>query len=512
MKTLNRTHLQSAQPLPAGIACGPLAAFPERIVQFGEGNFLRAFADWMIDELNGCGLLQSSVLVVQPIRQGLADLLNAQDGLYSVLSRGMQNGQVVESRRVITAVRRALNPYDQWDQLVAAFRGPDLRFILSNTTEAGIAYVAEARVPGVCPESFPAKVAALLFERFQATEGRAESGLVFLPCELIEANGTALRRAVFQHAVAWELPAAFVTWVEKSNYFLNTLVDRIVPGYPKAESAALNAQLGLEDKLTVAAESFHLWVIEGPEHLAAELPFAQAGLNVIWTDDLRPYRNRKVRVLNGAHTSTVLAAHAAGFDTVLDMMRDPTVGAFLRRALFEEILPHVSQPAKEREAYAAAVLERFNNPFIRHELLSISLNSVSKWKVRVLISLLDEHRTTGQLPPLLTFSLAALLWFYRAEKMPDGSYQGLRDGQRYPVRDDAPVLEFFAQTWAAAQAAGDVGQVACAALGRVDFWGQNLNALPGLTDAVASLLAQIDEQGMKQALTSALDNQSVASR
>ncbi|MCM2274838.1 MAG: tagaturonate reductase [Candidatus Didemnitutus sp.] len=507
MNALSRSFLQRSPALPPGLRCGPLTAFPERIVQFGEGNFLRAFADVMIDELNGRGLLGSSVLVVQPIRQGLAGVLNAQDGLYTALTRGVQNGQVVESRRIVTAVRRALDPYAQWAELVRAFTGDELRFVLSNTTEAGIAYVEEPLAPGRCPESFPAKVAALLHARWQAG-GTAARGLVFLPCELIERNGTQLRAAVLRHAAAWQLPAGFVAWVGQANHFCNTLVDQIVPGYPKTEAAELTAQLRYEDKLLVAAELFHLWVIEGPAHLAAELPFAAAGLNVVWTDDLTPYRNRKVRVLNGAHTSSVLAAYAAGAVTVREMMEDDLLGAFVQRAVFDEIVPHVAQPPAERAAYAEAVLERFRNPFVRHELLSISLNSVSKWKVRVLPSLLDHAAARGTPPPLLGFSLAALIWFYRGQRNAAGAYEGRRDGESYPLRDDAPVLEFFAAAWVDWDHGRDWRVLATQVLSRLQLWERDLTQIPGLLVAVTEDLATIHEQGMRAAIAAALDRAS----
>lgn len=502
MNTLNRSIFLKEAALSA--VALRLAPRPERVVQFGEGNFLRAFADWMIDELNEKNLFKGDVVLVQPIRHGLAAAINAQEGLYTLIARGVEEGKVVESRRVITSVRRALDPYTQWADLVALFKTTELRFAISNTTEAGIAYVAEPMLAGVCPESFPAKVAALLYERFVAFKGEAARGLVFLPCELIDRNGDNLLRTVLLHAEAWGLPAAFVAWVKDANYFLNTLVDRIVPGYPRAEAAKIESELGYSDQLLVAAEHFHLWVIEGPQALAAELPFAKAGLNVVWTNDLAPYRTRKVRVLNGAHSGCSLAAYAAGVDTVRDMMDDPVLGAFVRRMVFDEILPLVALPEAEKQAYAASVLERFQNPFVRHELLSISLNSVSKWKVRVLPSLLDAQAATGELPRLLSFSLAALIWFYRAEKAKDGTYHGDRRGKVYPIRDDAPVMEFMADAWADARVSRNWIALATEVLGRTEFWGRDLTTVPGLAVCVASDLGHIRALGMKRAVAAAL--------
>lgn len=502
MNRITRASLAALKLPSAKVSCGPLGTFPEKVVQFGEGNFLRAFVDWKIDELNEDGLFGGQVLVAQPIRQGMAAELQAQDGLYTVLMRGVEGGKVVESRRIVTAIRRAVNPYDQWAELVAAFRGGDLRFVVSNTTEAGIAYVEEAHQPGVCPESFPAKIAALLLERFDAVKGDAQRGLVFLPCELIDRNGENLRKTVLQHAQAWKTPAAFVQWVESANFFCNTLVDRIVPGYPRDEAARIAGELGYEDRLLVAAEYFHLWVIEGPKHIAEEIPFHKAGLNVIWTDDMTPYRTRKVRLLNGAHTSSVLAAFEAGCNTVREMVEDPICGSFIRKAVFDEILHQVPLPPMERKAYADSVMERFCNPFVRHELLSISLNSVSKWKVRVLPSLLDCFKDFGKLPPALSFSLAALIWFYCGEPVSANELRGRRNRQPYPIKDDAPVLAFFAEAW---KKAGDMKpaqlrELAVAVLARKDFWGQDLNELAGFADLVAAGLEKIATRGMRAAL------------
>lgn len=497
--SLSRNYLRAQKQLAPSITRGPADEYPERVVQFGEGNFLRGFADWMIDEVNARQLFRGHVLVAQPIRQGMAGALNAQDGVYTLLMRGVQNGKVVEARRIITATRRAVNPYEQWSELVRAFRGADVRFVVSNTTEAGIAYVPEAYSNGVCPESFPAKITALLYERYVAVHGDTRKGLVFLPCELIDRNGDNLRKIVLEHAQNWALPGAFAAWVREANYFLNTLVDRIVPGFPRAEADALRSELGYDDKLIVAAEYFHLWVIEGPKHLADELPFAKAGLNVVWTDDLTPYRTRKVRVLNGAHTSSVLGAYLAGLDTVRDMVDDPVFGAFVRRAVFDEILPGVALPEAEKRAYAESVLERFRNPFVRHELLSIALNSVSKWKVRVLPSLLDYQAARAALPPALTFSLAALIAFYRGEPVTANELRGRRGAHSYAIRDDAPVLAHFASAWREVETTQDVAGLVRSTLARVELWGQDLNQVPGLAGAVTKGLQTIITIGARAA-------------
>jgi tagaturonate reductase len=465
--------------------------FPEKVLQFGEGNFLRGFANWMVDGLNRKGLFGGSVVVVQPIQQGMAEQVQQQAGLYTLLLRGIQGGKLVESRQIITSISRALNPYPQWAEVVAVAQSPDLRFVFSNTTEAGITYTEEPYQANTCPNTFPAKVTALLLERFKEFNGDPSKGLVFMPCELIEQNGAKLKECVLKYAAAWQFGADFIAWVQTANYFLNTLVDRIVPGYPREEAARLKTELGYEDKLIVAGEFFHLWVIEGPAELAEEIPFHKAGLNVVWTPDMTPYRSRKVRVLNGAHTSTVLGAFLAGLNTVGEMMKDPVFGKFVEQAVFDEIVPVLKMEAGERRKYAEAVLERFNNPFIKHELLSISLNSVSKWKVRVLPSLLDYVETFGQLPPSLTFSLAALIRFYDGTPVSARELRGLRAGQPYPIRDDADILAFFAAEWQAYHAGGELKKLVKAVLANTHFWGRDLTKIKHFTGAVESHLKQL---------------------
>lgn len=467
---LSRAWLQQATSLPSGLTRGVLERLPETVVQFGAGNFLHGFADWMIDLLNEAGLFGGHVVAVEEHQPALVDVLNSQDGLYTLLLRGVAGGQVVDQRRIVTAVSRALNPRDAWSELVRSFQSPELRFVVSNTTEAGIALVDEPLRPGQSPGSFPAKVAALLYERFQAVCGDPARGLVFLPCELIDRNGATLRQYVQCHAERWNLGGDFAAWVTGSNHFLNTLVDRIVTGHPGDEAPQLMRDLGYEDALLDTGEWFPLWVMEGPRQLAEELPFHRAGLNVVWTDDLTPYRTRKVRILNGAHTATVLAAFHGGLNTVREMVEDPVFGPFVRRTVFDEILPTVPLDERQRTDYAHAVLERFRNPFVRHALLSISLNSVSKWKVRVLPTLLDYVQTRGTLPPLLSFSLAALIHFYRGERSSTTSWVGRRDGDCYPIRDEAAVLEFFAQVSNADESNRQPRELTAAILGHTSLW------------------------------------------
>ncbi len=454
---------------------------PVRIVQFGEGNFLRAFIDWMIQELNRKTAFRSSVQIVQVLKDGIGQILNEQDGLYTLILRGVQNGQRVENIQLVKSVRGCINAVTEWELVRQLFRTPELRFSFSNTTEAGIEYKPENYTPGLPQTTFPAKVAALLFDRFQA----GLPGLIFLPCELIEQNGTALKKCILRYAEDWQTGTEFIRYIDEENIFCRTLVDRIVAGYPRTEAADICCRLGYEDKLLVCAEPFHFFVIEAPECAARELPFADAGLNVVYVKDQTPYRTRKVRFLNGAHTATIPAAYLAGFDLVDEVVADPLFGRYVRTALFEEIFPTVPLPDNEKRAFAEAMLERFANPFAMHRLLSIALNSVSKWKVRVLPSLLDYQKMNGSLPKILTFSLAALIAFYRNK---DGI--GLSRVNSYPVQDDPEIVSFFAEHWQ------DIALI----LGRMDYWGMDLNTVPGLAEQVGKYLNAIMENGIRLAV------------
>ena len=509
MPLLNRETLLSYQAKD-GLAVGPLVDNPERVLQFGEGNFLRAFVDWMINALNVQGQFNGSVVVVQPITQGLITQLNAQDGLYTLLLRGMQDGQVIDQREIITAISRGINPYSDWSAFLATAENPAMRFIVSNTTEAGIAFVAESQPIDNCPTSFPAKVTAWLYARYQYFHGSVDAGMVIIPCELIDRNGDTLRKCVAQYVQTWQLDDCFATWVQTSCVFLNTLVDRIVTGYPREEVAALTTELGYEDQLLDTGEIFHLWVIEGDSRLRKELPFHTIGLNVLWTDKLEPYRTRKVRILNGAHTMTVLAAFLAGKESVRESVEDPVINAYMRKGLFTEIIPLLDLPENEKTQFAESVLERFCNPFIKHQLLSIALNSVSKFAVRVLPSLQVYIEKQAKVPEVLSFSLAALLAFYHSAYEEDGVIYGLRDGHSYPIRDDAAILKVFSAAWAACTVEGDLHALCQTILSQITWWGSDLTRLPGLLDTVVIHLNMIQSLGMMHALHNIVDMEDVA--
>lgn len=469
--------------------------YPERILQFGEGNFLRAFADWMIHKANETGAYKGSVVLCQPIAQGMGDIINAQDGIYTLAMRGIENGEAVEKIEQITAVSRCINPYEDYNALLELARSETLEVVISNTTEAGISYHAGDKVTDAPPQSYPAKVCAFLYERFMTFHGAHDKGLLFLPVELIDNNGANLKRIVLKYAEEWELGADFIQWASEDNHFCSTLVDRIVTGYPRDQIDYFKEKLGYEDNAIVTSEIFNLWVIEGKKEWADILPIHKTDAHVIWTDDVTPYKKRKVRILNGAHTASVLAAYLSGHDIVLDMMKDETFSKFLDKVLYDEVIPTLDLPKKDLEDFAAAVKDRFLNPYIKHRLLDISLNSCSKWCARCMPSLLGYVEAKGALPAALTFSLAALIKFYQG-KMVDGAYTGSRaDGTTYPIRDDAEVIAFFAKAWET----GDAAQVAKAVLGNIAFWGdKNLNEIAGLTDAVAGYLVALGEKPVKE--------------
>lgn len=476
---------------------------PERVLQFGEGNFLRAFVDWMLDNLNEKTDFNGQAVLVQPIDRGSADLINGQNGLYTTILRGVQGGKVVEEPRVIHSVSRCINPYADYSSYIACAENPDLRFIVSNTTEAGIAY-READKPNDAPQaSYPGKVAAFLYHRYRHFKGDRSKGIVVICCELIEHNGDKLKEIVYRLADEWKLGSGFTAWLDSSCDFLSTLVDRIVTGYPRDEAAATCQKLGYEDNLLDTAEIFHLWVIEAKKKFYdKELPFDKAGLHVVWTKDMTPYRTRKVRILNGGHTMTVLAAYLYGKDTVEECIKDPVINAYLRKGIYDEVIPAIPNgDVKELTAFADDVMERFANPYIKHLLLSISLNSVSKLKARVLPSLLEYNERFGKLPAVMSFSLSALIAFYRGTKIEDKALQGDRNGKPYAINDDLPVLETFAKLWAGYDGSlVKTENIVRTVLGKAEWWGEDLNEVKGLTDACVKNLIIIENDGIKIAV------------
>lgn len=445
-------------------------ALTERVLQFGEGNFLRGFVDWMIDKLNKENGGDYGVVVVQPLQNGLIDAINEQDGLYSLYLRGLLNGDRVEETRVVECITRGINPYVNTDEFFACAENPDLRFIVSNTTEAGIEYKPNQNKNDFSALTFPGRLTLFMKKRYDT----GLDGFIFLPCELIDKNGDCLKECILKYSKDWDFGSDFEKWVNEKNYFTNTLVDRIVTGYPRDNAKEMEKEYGYLDNIIDTAEIFHLWVIEGDSKLAEEIPFHKIGLNVLWTDDVTPYKKRKVRILNGAHTMMVLAAHLAGLETVREAMEDELVYKFMEQGIFKEIIPTLDLPENELEKFANDVIERFKNPFIKHYLLSIALNSVSKYRVRVLPSVLSYIKETGKEPKRLVFSLAALIAFYRTDA----------------ANDDASVMEFMKTA-----SVKDI-------LSNREYWGEDLTFL---IPSVEKYVLSIEQDGIREAMEKVVD-------
>lgn len=463
-----------------------------KIVQFGEGNFLRGFVDYMVDVANEKGVFNGDVAIVKPIPFGSLDRFHSQDNIYTISLRGKKNGKTYVENRVVTCVQKALDSYTEYAEYSKLAKLDTLQFVVSNTTEAGIVYDESDRFELTPPNTYPGKLTKFLYERFCAFDGDPEKGLIMLPVELIEDNGKNLKKCVLRQIENWKLGAEFRKWVDESCTFCSTLVDRIITGYPKDEAKSIWEKLGYRDELLDTGEPFALWVIESEKDISAKFPLDKAGLPIIFTKDQRPYRERKVRILNGAHTSTVLAGYLMGKNIVLECMNDKTVRKLMETIIFKEIVPTVKLPHEQAVDFANSVLERFENPFVKHALLSISLNSVSKWKARILPTFRDNYNAAHQPPKYLTFSFAALMAFYTSDRLENGALIGDRNGEPYTIRDDAKVLEFFA----ANSKSKPVREFVTAFASNRDFWGEDLTKYDGFADMVTGYLESIRKNGM----------------
>ena len=472
---------------------------PERVLQFGEGGFLRAFVDYFIDVMNEKAGFNSKVVLCQPIASGLTDMINEQEGLYTLYLRGFQDGQKVNNKRIISAVSRCINPYADFEALLACAENPDLRFITCNTTEAGIAYDPSCQLADAPASSYPGKLTQFLYRRFQKFGTEKGKGFIILACELIDDNGKELEKCVLQYAQQWMLGEDFIQWVKGENIFCSTLVDRIVTGYPRAEAEALCEENGYIDNLIDTGEIFGFWVIEGPQSIKEEFPCDKAGLPILITDNHKPYKQRKVRILNGAHTSFVLGAYLAGQDIVRDCMNDEVINGFMNKTIYDEIIPTLTLPEEELRDFAASVTERFKNPFIDHALLSISLNSTSKWKARVMPSLKGYVEKTGKLPACITASFAFYMAFYTGLRLEEDGLIASRGTNEYTVKDDRDILEFYD-----AHKEDSIEDYVHAVCSNQNFWGEDLGAIPGFESAVSSYLKAIEEKGAYEVMRSCL--------
>ena len=462
---------------------------PVKIMQFGEGNFLRAFVDWIIQSLNDDGAINADVVVVQPMPFGRVKELKEQDGLYTLRLEGIDNGEKVKKSRVIDVIGDLLNPFEEYEKYLSYGESEDLQIIISNTTEAGIAVDPSDTDLTVCPKSYPGKLLALLKRRYDRFKGDMNKGLAIIPCELIDNNGDELYRCLTELAKINKMDAKFIEWLQKANHFTSTLVDRIVPGYPKGEIEAIQKETGYIDNNVVKGEIFHLWVLKKEPFVQKVLPADSTGLNVIFADSIKPYKQRKVKILNGSHTAMVPVAYLCGIDTVGEAVNDPVIGKFVHDFVFDEVNPTIDLPQDQMVAFANSVIERYKNPFIRHELMSIALNSTTKFRTRLLPTLEDYIRITGKLPLHLLFSFAAIVEFHK----------GLRGEEKIALNDDPALLAHWAELWS--EFKGDYTDLAKKALAWKDAWEVDMNTLhPEITATVAKYLEDIDKNGMKAAV------------
>lgn len=488
--------------LPKGVIADCKTDLPERIIQFGEGNFLRGFVDWMIHRLNCEGKFNGRIVAIQPTPYGkIVPKLNAQDGLYTVALRGIVDGKIVDTVEIISSISRGINPYTNWNEVLKVAENKEVQFVFSNTTEAGLAYLKEDYCKDISPQSFPGKLTAFLYHRYRFFKGDAVAGMTIIPCELVEDNGDLLKEIVLRIAKDWGLPANFSQWIQSYNRFCNTLVDRIVTGYPD-NIDEFQERLGYVDKLLTVGEPYHLFAIDtdtDPETKQV-LPFQEIGLNVFW-GNVEKLRDLKVRILNGAHTMMFATGYLYGANTVLQVMNDDLLYRYVRQGIYEEILPCFHFKEEQSRSFADSVVERFSNPFIQHFLVDIGMNATYKFKTRLLPTLLEWVQVKGTLPNVISFSLAALIAYYEPVRIEGSHLIGSRRGEEYQVRDNAEVIQFFYDTWI--QYKEDkvtLSNIVNKVLGNRSLWGMNLNEVPELQDKVHDYLYVMVNRGMEQAI------------
>lgn len=474
MKDLNRTNYTKSEKRPV------------KILQFGEGNFLRAFVDWILQDLNDKGVINANVAVVQPMPMGRVADLEKQDGLYTLCLDGIDKGEQVQSRQIIDVIGDFINPFEQYDKFLGYGENEELEIVISNTTEAGIALDETDTDLTKCPKSFPGKLLALLKARYDKFGGDMNKGLAIIPCELIDHNGDELKRILVELAKINKMDDKFINWMTTANHYTSTLVDRIVPGYPRDNAAQICEEMGFQDNNIVKGEIFHLWVLQKEPFIQSKLPADKSGLNVIFADDITPYKQRKVKILNGSHTAMVPVAYLSGIDTVRESVSDPDVGKFVQGLVNDEIKPTIDLPKDQMDAFANSVIERFMNPFIRHELMSIALNSTTKFKTRLLQTYDDYRAKFGKSPKHILFSFASLCVFYK----------GKRGDEDIKLADDQKYLDFWKDLWTKT----DYTDIAKTALCQKDIWEQDLSADDDNVAVVANYIKNIVENGERAAL------------
>lgn len=478
MKKLNRSTVQAKK-------------YTEKIIQFGEGNFLRAFIEWIIWKTNQKTDFNASVVVVQPIDKGMVNVLNEQDGLYHLNLQGLDKGKAVDSIDLIDVISRGINPYADFNEYIKLAENPEIRFVISNTTEAGIAFDSSCKIDDAPAASYPGKLTQLLYRRFNYFKGDKTKGLIIFPCELIFLNGKELKKCIEQYIELWNLGSAFKEWFENACGVYCTLVDRIVPGYPKDTIDSITARIGVEDKLVDKAEIFHLWVIEAPESVAEEFPANKAGLNVLFVPSEAPYHERKVTLLNGPHTVLSPVGYLSGLNTVRECVEDPLIGKYVRKVMFDELMQTLNLPMEELKKFADDVLDRFVNPYVKHFVTSIMLNSFPKYKTRDLPGLKTFLKRNGTLPTGLVLGLAGIITYYKG---------GKRGEDTIVPNDDAKITGLLSDLWSQ----NNIEKLATGVLGAEFIWDEDLNKIPGLKEMLIADLNIIQKDGMRKAVESIL--------
>jgi tagaturonate reductase len=464
---------------------------PIKIVQFGEGNFLRAFVDWMIDKANKQGVLNTGVVVVQPLAAGMVDMLKTQDNLYHVYLEGIKDKQMVKEISLVESIQDSLNPYTEFEKYQQYVLSNELEFVISNTTEAGITYFDDEDIFAQPAKSFPGKITALLHSRFEHFSGDTTKGLTFICCELIENNATTLREYVLRHAERCGLSADFISWVKNSCRFCDTLVDRIVPGFPRENIDEIKAEIGFNDNLVVKGEFYHVWAIAGGTDIQRRFPIDKAGLHVLFLDDIKSFRDKKVRILNGSHTALVPVGLQLGFKTVKEAFDDKLAESFINKMVAEEVLPVIDEDQNELKRFSESIIERFYNPAIKHYLETISLNSLSKWETRNFPTLKDCYVKKGKVASLTAFSLAALLTLYSG-----------KSEITFTPNDTPEHVKFIQTVWNSENILETVSQI----LSNRDIWKENLMSIEPLAPAVAGFVQSILSVGMRKSLEAVLNS------
>ena len=483
MKELNRQSVENQQ-------------YPAKIMQFGQGNFLRGFVDWQIDVLNAEKGLNAGIVVIKPRNSKSTASLNIQDGLFTTVVRGLnEDKQPSEALRLIDCINEEISVYQAFDQYMDLAESPDLKLIFSNTTESGIEYNQTDQLDDSPASTFPAKLTQWLYRRFNAFSGEYSAGMLIVPCELIDDNGEKLKEIVLKYCQHWQLEDEFIDWLEHANHFCSTLVDRIVTGYPTDDVASLEEKLGYRDQFLVAAEYYHLFVIKGPKQLTEFLGLNEDGsgssLNIKIVDDITPYKQRKVAILNGAHTALTPLAYMSNIDSVGEALNDELLEIYLKTLISTEIIPTLDLPQEELSLFADEVLTRFKNPYIRHLLIAISVNSMTKFSTRLIPQLHRYVAIYKEIPPMISLAIAGQILFYR----------GLRDGKKIPIEDNRKWLELFAASWSQyEQKSISLSELVNRVLTEKEHWKSDLSELEGLANTVESYLRIMLDVGVENVL------------